>query len=299
MSFDELRALLAKHVRPDETTAIAGLYIAQVHRSGPPETQMSGTVLAVLAQGAKRLAVGEEVFEYRPGDYLVTSLDLPVTGSFVGASRETPALGLALVLDPVTIADLLLAAGAGELPRRQRRTVPAVAVGKLTAELLDALVRLVRLLDHPGDRAVLAPLVTREILWRLIVGEQGEAVQQLGLAESGLHHIGRAVRWIREHYDEPFRVDDLARLSGMSSSAFYRNFQIVTAQSPLQFQKNIRLQHARLLLASNSRDVTGVAHRVGYDSASQFSREYRRLFGEPPSREAKRAFASSSPDLPA
>ncbi|WP_063129320.1 AraC family transcriptional regulator [Nocardia fusca] len=286
MSFDELRALLARHVRPDETTAIEGLYIAQVQRSGPPETQMSGTVLAVLAQGAKRLAVGDEVLEYRPGDYLVTSLDLPVTGSFIGASPETPALGLALVLDPIAIADVLLEVGAGELPRPQRRTVPAVAVGSLTTEILDALTRLVRLLDHPRDRAALAPLIKREILWRLITGEQGEAVRQLGLAESGLHTIGRAVRWIREHYDEPFRVDDLARLAGMSSSAFYRNFQIVTAQSPIQFQKHIRLQQARLLLAANSRDVTGVAHRVGYDSPSQFSREYRRLFGTTPSRAA-------------
>ncbi|MEV0064243.1 AraC family transcriptional regulator [Nocardia sp. NPDC050718] len=286
MSIDELGALLSRHVRADETTAIEGLHIAAVQRSGPPETQMSGTVLAVLAQGAKRLAVGAEMLEYRPGDYLITSLDLPVTGSFIGASPETPALGLALVLDPIAIADLLLDAGAGELPRPQRRTVPAVAVGSLTAELLDALTRLVRLLDHPRDQAALAPLITREILWRLITGEQGEAVRQLGLAESGLHHIGRAVRWIRDHYDEPFRVDDLARLSGMSSSAFYRNFQIVTAQSPIQFQKHIRLQQARLLLASNSRDVTGVAHRVGYDSASQFSREYRRLFGTAPSRAA-------------
>ncbi|GAB3885425.1 hypothetical protein GCM10027612_20800 [Microbispora bryophytorum subsp. camponoti] len=131
---------------------------------------------------------------------------------------------------------------------------------------------------------MLAPLVKREILWRLITGEQGATVRQLGLADSGLSHISRAVRWIREHYAQPFRVEDLARLSGMSVSAFYRNFHAVTAMSPIRFQKQIRLQAARLLLATHPGDVTGVGHRVGYDNASQFSREYRRQFGAPPAR---------------
>jgi AraC-like DNA-binding protein len=149
-------------------------------------------------------------------------------------------------------------------------------------------VRLLRLLDEPRDRAVLAPLVKCEILWRLITGEQGETVRQLGLADSSLSHISRAVRWIREHYAQPFRVEDVARLAGMSVSAFYRNFQAVTAMSPIQFQKQIRLQEARLLLATRPGDVTGVGHRVGYDNPSQFSREYRRQFGAPPSQDAAR-----------
>lgn len=146
------------------------------------------------------------------------------------------------------------------------------------------MVRLLRLLDEPRDRAVLAPLVKREILWRLITGEQGATVRQLGLADSSLSHISRAVRWIREHYAQPFRVEDVARQSGMGVSAFYRNFQAVTAMSPIQFQKQIRLQEARLLLATHPGDVTGVGHRVGYDNPSQFSREYRRQFGAPPAR---------------
>lgn len=150
------------------------------------------------------------------------------------------------------------------------------------------MVRLLRLLDEPRDRAVLAPLVKREILWRLITGEQGATVRQLGLADSSLSHISRAVRWIREHYAQPFRVEDVARQSGMGVSAFYRNFQAVTAMSPIQFQKQIRLQEARLLLATHPGDVTGVGHRVGYDNPSQFSREYRRRFGVPPSQDAAR-----------
>lgn len=126
----------------------------------------------------------------------------------------------------------------------------------------------------------------REILWRLITGEQGGIVRQLGLADSSLSHIARAVRWIREHYAQPFRVEDVAQLSGMSVSAFYRNFQTVTAMSPIQFQKQIRLQEARLLLATHPNDITGVGQRVGYDNPSQFSREYRRQFGAPPSQDA-------------
>ena len=145
---------------------------------------------------------------------------------------------------------------------------------------------MLRLLDQPRDIPVLAPLIKRELLWRLLTGEQGAAVRQLGLADSSLAHIARAVRWIRDNYRESFRVDDVAQQSGMSVSAFYRNFQAVTAMSPVQFQKQIRLQHARLLLATRPQEVTAVSRQVGYESASQFSREYRRQFGAPPSRDA-------------
>ena len=141
-------------------------------------------------------------------------------------------------------------------------------------------------LPDPCEIPVLAPLIKREILWRLIVGEQGSAVRQLGLADSHLSHISRAVRWIREHYARSFKVEEIADFVGMSASAFYRNFQAVTAMSPIQFQKQIRLQEARLLLATHPNDVTGVGFKVGYDSASQFSREYRRHFGTAPSQDA-------------
>lgn len=184
------------------------------------------------------------------------------------------------------MAELLLRAGPGAVPRGAAAAPSALAVNEAPAELLDAVVRLLRLLDHPRDRDVLAPLVLREILWRLLSGEQGALVRQLGLADSSLSHVARAVGWIRDHYRESFRVEDVARLSGMSVSAFHRNFQAVTAMSPIQFQKQIRLQEARLLLAAHPGDVTGVGHRVGYDSPSQFSREYRRQFGVPPSRDA-------------
>ncbi|MFB7718582.1 AraC family transcriptional regulator N-terminal domain-containing protein [Nocardia sp. NPDC056100] len=283
MSFDELDALLARHVRADQTTAIDGLHIASITRSGPPALEMSGTVLAVLVRGCKRLAVGDRVHEYRPGGYLVASIDLPVTGHFVDARSDSPALGFALELDAASIAELLLDAAPADLTRSRSAPAPGIAVGTLGPELLDASVRLLRLLDHPRDRTALAPLIKREMLWRLITGDQGPVVRQLGLADSGLHHIARAVRWIRDNYSEPFQVADLAHRSGMSPSAFYRNFQAVTTQSPIQFQKRIRLEQARLLLTAQPNDVTAIAHRVGYDSPSQFSREYRRHFGRPPS----------------
>ncbi|MGW4301560.1 AraC family transcriptional regulator N-terminal domain-containing protein [Streptomyces sp. NPDC004646] len=285
---EELRALLERHVRPDWTTAVEGVLISRVDRADPPEPSMSGTVLAVIAQGAKHLALGERVFAYGAGQYLVASVDLPVTGHFTRADRDHPALGFGLTLDPSAVAELLLGVAPGDLPRATQGAPSGIAVSDAPVALLDAVVRLVRLLDEPRDRAVLAPLVKREILWRLITGEQGATVRQLGLPDSGLSHVSRAVAWIREHYAEPFRVADVARRCGMSVSAFHRNFQAVTAMSPIQFQKQIRLQEARLLLASRPGDVTGVGQRVGYGNPSQFSREYRRRFGAPPSRDAVR-----------
>ncbi|MGW3136814.1 AraC family transcriptional regulator [Streptomyces sp. NPDC001139] len=288
MCLEELRTLLARHVRPDWTTAVEGVLISKVDRPDPPSPSMSGTVFALIAQGAKRLALGDRVYAYGPGQYLVASVDLPVTGEFLQADPERPALGFGMTLEASAIAELLLQAGPGDIPRAGAGVPSGIAVSDAPAPLLDAVVRLLRLLDEPRDRAVLAPLIKREILWRLITGEQGATVRQLGLADSGLSHISRAVRWIREHYTEPFRVEDVARMSGMSPSAFYRNFQAVTAMSPIQFQKQIRLQEARLLLATHPGDVTGVGRRVGYDNPSQFSREYRRQFGAPPSRDATR-----------
>jgi AraC-like DNA-binding protein len=286
MPMDELRTLLDRHARSDSTTPIDGLLISKVEHSGPPETSMTGTVFALIAQGAKRLALGDRVYDYAAGQYLVASVDLPVTGHFVDATPHRPALGVGLQLDPAAIARLLLEAGPGDVPRDGGGPVSALVVSDAQGPLLDAVLRLVRLLDRPRDRAALAPLVTKEILWRLITGEQGAVVRQLGLADSNLVHVARAVSWIRDNYAESFRVEEVAGISGMSVSAFHRNFHAVTAMSPIQYQKQIRLQEARLLLATNPGEIASVGHRVGYDSPSQFSREYRRQFGAPPSQDA-------------
>ena len=290
----ELKALIARHARADETTAIDGVLLSALGRPGEPQASTSGTVMALIAQGAKRLAIGDRVFDYRPGQYLVASVDLPITGHYTHASADEPALGFGLILRPSAIASLLLEADAGPEPARAAPAPAGIGVADASPELLDAVVRMVRLLDSPGDRDILAPMIEREILWRLITGPLGQSVRQIGLADSSLTYVSRAVRWISEHYDKPFRVEDLARSCGMSTSAFHRNFHAVTALSPIQFQKQIRLQKSRLLLLNGADDVATAGYRVGYDSASQFSREYRRQFGLPPGRDAARLRADAS-----
>jgi AraC-like DNA-binding protein len=292
---DELRALIARHARPDLSTPIEGVLLSKADRPSKPAVSMTGTVIALVAQGAKRLALGERVYDYGAGQYVVASVDMPIIGQFTEASADRPALGFGLVLKPAAVAELLLQDHDRSRPGGGP-PAPAIAVSEADDELIDAVVRLLRLLDAPRDRDVLAPLVVREILWRVISGDQGGTVRQLGLADSGLTHIARAVRWIRENYGRPFRVRDLADASGMSVSAFHRNFQAVTTMSPIRFQKQIRLQEARLLLAAGPADVARVGRRVGYDSASQFSREYRRQFGAPPGQDAARLREAAAPE---
>jgi AraC-like DNA-binding protein len=283
----ELRTLIARHARPDETTAIDGVLLSAAGRPGEPRASTSGTVMAVIAQGEKRLAVGDRVYDYRPGEYLVASVDLPITGHYTHASTDEPALGFGLILRPAAIASLVLDAG------ESTAAPPGMGVAQASPALLDAVVRMVRLLDRPGDRDVLAPMIEREILWRLINGPLGPSVRQIGLTDSSLTHVSRAVSWITEHYNQPFRVGELARTCGMSTSAFHRTFQAVTALSPIQFQKQIRLQKSRLLLLTGAYDVATVGYRVGYESSSQFSREYRRQFGLPPGRDGARLRAGA------
>jgi AraC-like DNA-binding protein len=295
MSLDQLRKVLERHVGHDLTTAIDGVRICKTDYTVSPESSTSGTVLVVIAQGGKRLALGDRVYEYGAGQYLVASLDLAVTGHVIDAAQGHPTLSFGMTLEPAVVAELLLAAGPGDMPRSPGTARPGIAVSDAPDELLDAIVRLLLLLDRPRDRKVLSPLFKREVLWRLMTGEQGAVVRQVGLADSSLNHITRAVQWIRENYTRPFRVEEVAHLSGMSVSAFHRNFQAVTGMTPIQFQKHIRLQSARLLLANRPNDIIGVGHRVGYDSPSQFSREYRRQFGAPPSLDAARMRGGGDP----
>lgn len=284
---DELRGLIERHATGVTETGMPGVLVSTATGPTEPEASTTGTVMALIVQGRKLLSIGERTYEYGPGQYLVASVDLPITGHYAGASPETPALGFGLLLDPAEIAPLLLETGPSG-PARPPATPPALGVADASEDLLDAVARMLRLLDRPEDREVLAPLVRREILWRLIRGPLGETVRQIGLADSSLTHVSEAVRWISTHYAESFRVEDLARSCGMSTSAFHRSFQAATALSPIQFQKRIRLQKSRLMLMSGSDDVGTIGFKVGYESASQFSREYRREFGLPPGRDAAR-----------
>jgi len=290
---EEIRVRIAACARPDMSTSIDGLLMSKV-TTGPaiPEYSLTAPLLVVMAQGGKNLLLGDRTYEYRAGQCLVVTANLPVTGHWIGTSEATPALALALVLRPSAIAALLLQTTARP---RAAGDVSAMATGEASADLLDAVVRMLRLLDEPADAAVLAPLIEKEILWRFLTGPQGDTLRQIGLADSDLTHVSRAIGWIRDNYAEPMRVDDLAGLSGMSASAFHRHFRAVTAMSPLQFQKRIRLQQARSLLLAHPRDVAGIGHLVGYDSPSQFTREYRRLFGAPPGQDAARLRTDSEP----
>ncbi|MEV0030641.1 AraC family transcriptional regulator [Nocardia sp. NPDC050793] len=289
MLLDELCVLLARHARHDATTAITDLMIGREESEAPPPPPPTvGTRMTLIAQGAKRLAYGEQVYDYRAGQCLVASVVMPLKCHFIEATPERPVLGLCLRLHPSEVAETMLQATRGTFPEEDEIAPPAVIFADASTELLDATVRLVRLLDEPRDRDVLAPLVKREMLWRLLTGEHGPTVRQIGLTDPRFSPIAEAVQWIRQNYRQPFRVEELAERIGMSPSAFYRNFQAITRTTPIQYQKKIRLQEARLLLAANPKDVAHIGYLVGYDSPSQFSREYRRVFGAPPSQDALR-----------
>lgn len=280
----ELRSLIDAHARPDMTTPINGLLLSKVSDpASEPEYSLTEPLVVVMAHGGKRLRLGDRQYEYRGGDVLVVTAGVPVTGHYVDVDADNPALGMGLVLRPETVAGL-----AARAPSRRPGDPSALSTGPADAELLDAVVRMVRLVDSPRDAAVLGPLLEQEIVWRVLTGDHGAAVRRIGLAESDLTHVSRAIGWIRDNSADPLRIDDLARLSGMSTSAFHRHFRHVTNMSPLQFQKHIRLQRARSLLAAHPGDVAGIGHRVGYGSPSQFNREYRRLFGTPPGLDAAR-----------
>ena len=276
----ELVDLCARHVDQD---LLPGVRVLASTTPTEPMPGLTDPVFALVARGRKRTVLNDKIFEYGAGEYLVCSVELPLIAHVI----EAPYLVFGMTLKPTVIAGLLLETATD----RDRADVPGVAVSRATDDLLDPIVRLLRLLDRPRDLPVLAEAIEREIHWRLITGEQGAMVRQIGLADSRLAQIGRALRWIREHYADLFRIEDAARVAGMSVTSFHRHFRAVTAMSPLQYQKQIRLQEARARLIAAPHDVAAVGFEVGYESASQFSREYRRVFGLPPGQDAARLHA--------
>jgi len=278
---DELRELILRHAAPYAARpTLPNLVLSSYTMPTQPVLYMSEPALALVVQGSKQLVLGEHVFRYSPGQYLIYLVDLPLSSNVIEASEEEPLLGIGLALKPELIASLLLESNAAPEKFPEQR---GIAVSDLSGDLLDSVVRLVRLLDRPDDIPVLAQSIEREILWRLMNGEQGAMVRQLGRSDSRTMQISRAIKWIRSHYAEPILIEDLVSIAGMSMTSFHRHFLAVTSLSPMQFQKQVRLQIARSLLVSSHRGVAEVGHAVGYDSPSQFSREYRRFFGRPPS----------------
>jgi AraC-like DNA-binding protein len=258
------------------------------HSSKPTECVPSviKPAFCVIAQGSKSVLLNEESFNYSAGHYLISTLDLPITSNVVEASPERPYLNLRIDLDPTLVASMMMESKIRA--KKSDATVKAMDVSPLDADLLDAVVKLVRLLDTPDEMKVLAPLIIREIIYRLLNGAQGARLSHLIATEGDARRISRAVRQLRENIDKPLKVENMARELGMSVSGFHNHFKSVTAMSPLQFQKQLRLQEARRLMLGEDLDVASAGHRVGYDDPSYFSRDYKKLFGAPPHRDIAR-----------
>lgn len=274
---------------------LRGLHLSRVSRSTEPGHGVAFPSFCVIAQGAKEVYLGEECYRYDPYHYLLATVELPVVIQHIEASPERPYLSLRLELDAALVASVMLEAGMPS-PRREAGSVRAIDVSRLDADLLDAAVRLVRLLDAPPVEArVLLPLVTREIVFRLLAGEQSARLRHIAVLGGHTDRIARAIERLRNDFDKPLRIESLARELGMSPSGFHEHFKAVTAMSPLQFQKQLRLQEARRLLLGEDIDAATAGYRVGYEDASHFSREYKRLFGEPPMRSVERLRQTARP----
>jgi AraC-like DNA-binding protein len=265
---------------------LEGLYLRRASTSAELLHGVSEPAFCVIAQGSKEVLLGESVYRYDPAHYLLATVELPIISHVTDASPDRPYLSLRLGLEPALVGSVLVEAG--YLAPRSRGEVRAIDVSPLDANLLDATLRLARLLESPAEARVLQPLITREIVYRLLLGEQGNRLRHLALLGGHGDSITAAVQRLHKDFNQPLRIESLARELGMSVSAFHHHFKAVTAMSPLQFQKQLRLQEARRLMLGEDLDATSAGLRVGYDDASQFSREYKRLFGEPPMRDVER-----------
>ncbi|QSI28458.1 helix-turn-helix domain-containing protein [Variovorax sp. RKNM96] len=287
-SLKKLIDIVSRHVPGDgiHDSPIPGVDLIRSSTPTMPMPVVYEPTLCLIAQGRKRVMLGTTAYVYDPARYLIASVDLPVMGSVIEASEAAPYLCLALDLDMTVLSDLALR---HSLPDESDSAPDAgMALNDTTPELLDAMVRLVSLLDSPADIEALAPLVTREILYRLLVDPRNSIVRQLARADSRLSQIAKAISWLREHYGQACRIEDIADLAGMSRSTFHAHFKSVTSMSPLEFRSQLRLQEARRLMVAEAMDAAGAGFRVGYESPSQFSRDYVRMFGAPPAKDAGR-----------
>lgn len=283
--FSELIRLIGEKTPSDgdHATALPSLSLFRWSSSSMIECSMVKPSLVVTVQGRKRLTLAGDLYEYGLGRGLITALSLPVTAQIVAASAAEPYLCLVYELDPLRIADLMT-----ELRLAAPKTIPqgpAISVCPLSAPLLDAALRLIRLLDEPADIPILAPLIERELLYRLLTGEQGMRLRHLAVNESQTFKIARAIDYLKQNFTQPLRIETLAHHVNMSVSSLHHHFKAVTSMSPLQYHKQLRLHEARSLLIRQMSDVTSAAYKVGYESPSHFTRDYSRLFGAPPTRD--------------
>ncbi|SDJ29579.1 AraC family transcriptional regulator [Natribacillus halophilus] len=285
---NELAKLIESNIPGDgvNETAIPSLFFMRQSTKIGPSYGNYKPSLCLVVQGAKDVWLAEELFKYSPTDYLVASVDLPVTAQVTEASADVPYLGFKLEFTPEQILDVLSDSEISINPKENAKR--GMFVSHMEPTLLDAVLRLARLLDNPQDIPVLAPLFKKEILYRLLQGMNGNTLKQIAIEGSSTYRIRNVIEHIMNNFDRSYRIEELAEKANMSVSSLHRHFKEVTAMSPIQLQKQLRLQEARRLLLIESTDATDVAFQVGYESPSQFSREYSRMFGFPPREDIKR-----------
>lgn len=282
----ELRALAARAENRRTDTGIPRVAMVQGEIPEHLLAAVYDPMVNLILTGSKTMTVGDRTFHYDPATYFVMSVDLPAIGSVHPAATGEPYLAVSLTLDPAIVAALI-----GDLPVQVCSTLfgSGFSVAPVNSELLDAWIRMLRLIERPDEIAVLAPAYEREILFRVLQGPLGWMLRDIASPDTALSRIGVAINWIRRNFTQQIRVEALAEMAALSVSAFHRHFKAVTALSPLQYQKRIRLLHARSQLISGQGSATSIAYSVGYESPNQFSREYARLFGLPPSRDLAKA----------
>jgi AraC-like DNA-binding protein len=286
-ALEELRRLAAHAENRRTETGIPRVAMVQGEIPLHQLAALYDPMINLILQGSKSMTIGDQTLHYDPASYFVMSVDLPAVGSVHPATTGEPYLAISLTLDPQVIAGVL-----EQAPASAGRTVgQGFSVATVTPELLDAWVRMLRLMERPDDIPVLAPAYEREILYRVLQGPHGWLLRDIATPDTALSRIHAAITWIRENFAKPLRVETLAAMVAMSASAFHRHFKAVTNMSPLQYQKTIRLMHARQRMITQALTVASAALEVGYESATQFSREYGRLFGQPPARDVTKALS--------
>jgi len=265
---------------------IQGVHLFRVSRAAEPVIGLSVPAFCFIAQGSKEILLGEKAYRYDTDHFLLATVELPATGVVLEASRDCPYLGLRVDLDSTIVGSAMVEAA---IPSpRGHSDAKAIVVSALDFQLRDATLRLVRLIDSPDEARVLAPLIKREIVFRLLMGEQGNRLRHLATLGGHSHRIAQAVERIRTDFDKPLRVEDIAKDFGMSPSGFHHHFKTVTDMSPMQFQRQIRLQEARRLMLGEEFDAASAGFKVGYEDPSHFSREYKKHFGNSPARDVER-----------
>ncbi|MBD1997317.1 AraC family transcriptional regulator [Leptolyngbya sp. FACHB-541] len=285
----ELAALVDRHTdgkgNGAHATAIAPLEFMRQSDTSKAMQGVSEPILGIVVQGKKEVLLNEETYEYGVAQYLVVSVDLPLCGGAIEATPDEPYLGFKLDLDPVQLCDIIVQTNSGI---GQKESVRGWFISDAEPSLIDCAIRLTKLLETPQDIPFLAPMIIREIYYRLLIGEQGEAVRQIATSGSNMQRIAEVIKRLKADFTRPLRVEELAEQANMSSSSFHRHFKAVTSMSPLQYQKQLRLLTARQMMLAENADATQAAYQVGYESTSQFSREYARMFGAPPMRDIER-----------